>query len=140
MAVIDGTTARRRLVEARVARLATVDAEGRPHVVPIVFAVDGDDVYSAIDDKPKVTRQLKRLRNIARHPHASLIADHYDEDWRQLWWVRADGEAEVLQTGAERERALELLRAKYIQYDQLAYELGAVVALRVSRWRGWSYA
>ena len=83
-----------RFASARVARLATVDAGGGPHVVPITFAVDGDVIWSAVDDKPKRSRELKRLANIRSNPAVSVLADHYDDDWTRLWWVRADGTAE----------------------------------------------
>lgn len=94
--------ARALLASARVARLATADAAGRPHLVPVTFAVgggsagDGGVVYIAIDHKPKSTVNLKRLRNIAANPAVSVLADHYAEDWEQLWWARADGTAEIL--------------------------------------------
>ena len=84
-------TARALFAAARVARLATVTPDGSPHVVPIVFAVDGDTIYTAVDGKPKRSRQLQRLANIAAHPRVTVLADRYDEDWSQLWWVRADG-------------------------------------------------
>ena len=83
--------ARRRFAAARVARLATADAAGRPHIVPITFAVDGDVVYSAVDAKPKRRTALKRLANIAANPAVALLVDHYADDWNELWWVRADG-------------------------------------------------
>ena len=91
--------------------------DARPHLVPIVFAVAGDAVYSAVDAKPKRTTALKRLENIARNPRVALLADHYDDaDWSALWWVRADGAARVLADGAEAERAVALLRERYEQY------------------------
>ena len=95
---MDAAEARRRFAAARVARLATADADGRPHLVPVVFAVDGDRVWSAVDDvKPKATMRLRRLRNIAANPAVALLADHYDdEDWTALWWARADGAAQLL--------------------------------------------
>jgi PPOX class probable F420-dependent enzyme len=85
---------------ARIARLATVDALGTPHLVPIVFAVDGDRVYSAVDAKPKRSPALRRLANIAVNPHVAVLVDHYAEDWTTLWWVRADGTGQVASTGA----------------------------------------
>ncbi len=88
--------ARRRFASARVARLATVSAQGRPHLVPCTFALDGDSIYVAVDHKPKTTTNLKRLRNIAANPNVAMLADHYDEDWQSLWWARADGVASVL--------------------------------------------
>ncbi|MEA2286636.1 MAG: hypothetical protein QOJ21_2679, partial [Solirubrobacteraceae bacterium] len=109
--------ARCRFAAARVARLATADADGRPHVVPVVFALDGDTLYSAVDSKPKRTQRLRRLDNIASNPAVALLADHYEDDWSALWWVRADGAARLLGT-AEREavRARALLAERYAQY------------------------
>ena len=84
--------------QARVARLASADADGRPHLVPVVFAVRGEVVVTAVDHKPKRTPDLKRLRNIAANPEVSLLADHYSDDWDRLWWARADGTAELAAT------------------------------------------
>ncbi len=99
--------------EARVARLATVGRDGRPHVVPICFALDGDTLYTAVDAKPKSTRALRRLANIEAEPWVEIVIDHYDEDWSKLWWVRLSGRARVIDHDA---RGLELLQAKYPQY------------------------
>ncbi len=139
--------ARERFAAARVARLATADAGGRPHVVPVVFAVDGDCVYSVVDAKPKRTTALRRLANVAENPRVALLADHYEEDWGALWWVRADGVGRVLEPGpgveaeagaewAEAARAVDLLRARYPQQRAV----GAVLAVDVQRWSGWSAA
>jgi len=128
------------LREARVGRLATADAAGRPLVVPVCFAFDGGALYSAVDDKPKRTRELRRLRNVRENPQASLLVDVWDEDWTRLAWVMVEGRADVLTTGADLTRALELLRAKYAQYRTMALERdGAVLRLnadRVLSWRG----
>jgi PPOX class probable F420-dependent enzyme len=99
---------------ARVARLATVGNDGRPHVVPICFALDGDTLYTAVDEKPKHTRRLKRLANIAANPNVEVLIDEYDEDWLRLWWVRLRGRAQVVD---HNERALALLTTKYTQYQ-----------------------
>ena len=128
---------RQRFALARVARLASVDAAGRPHLVPLCFTLEDERLYSAVDQKPKRTPQLRRLRNVAAHPQVSLLADAYDEDWDRLWWVRADGQARVLESGEERERALELLAAKYPQY-RAQPPLGPVLVVEVERWSGWS--
>ncbi len=128
---------RDRVTEARVARLATIDPEGRPHLVPVCFALDGDTVYSAVDQKPKRSQELQRLRNIRANPAIALIVDHYDEDWTQLWWVRLRGQAAVLEPGPERERALALLADKYEQY-RADPPRGDVLAVRVEEWRSWS--
>ena len=123
--------------EARVARLATADAEGAPHLVPITFAVEGDRVYFAVDAKPKSTARLRRLWNIEQNPQVSLLVDEYDEDWQQLWWVRADGRAQIFTEGLEAPR--DLLRARYPQYADVALD-GPVVQIAVDRWSGWRYA
>jgi PPOX class probable F420-dependent enzyme len=128
---------RRRLAGARIARLATITREGTPHVVPICFALDGDRVYSAVDRKPKRTSNLRRLANIIIHPQASLLVDHYDEDWSQLWWIRVDGHAKLLTEGEEMQRALELLTGKYGQY-QTAPPPGPVIRIEIDNWLGWS--
>ena len=99
--------------DARVARLATVGPDGRPHVVPICFALDGDTLYTAVDEKPKSTRRLRRLANIEANPRVEVVVDHWDEDWSKLWWVRLAGEARIVE---QDERGLELLLAKYRQY------------------------
>jgi len=128
--------ARARFAAARVARLATADAAGRPHLVPIAFAVAGDTIYSAVDAKPKRTRALRRLANVRANPAVSLLVDHWDEeDWSRLWWVRADGQGRVLApTDEEARRAVELLRERYPR--QRAD--GEVLAVTVERWSGWT--
>lgn len=128
---------RERLAEARVARLATVGPRGRPHIVPITFAVDGDELFFAVDAKPKRTRDLQRLRNIAANPAVSVLVDHYDDDWTRLWWVRVDGAAHLLGDGAETERALGRLAGRYPQYRRARPE-GPVVAISMERISGWS--
>jgi PPOX class probable F420-dependent enzyme len=139
---LSAAEARERFAAARVARLATADAAGRPHLVPVVFAVAGDVIYSVVDAKPKRTSALRRLRNVAENPFVALLADHYDDaDWGALWWVRADGRARVLDPGSgveservEAARAVDLLRARYPHQRAV----GAVLAVDVSRWSGWS--
>jgi PPOX class probable F420-dependent enzyme len=130
--------ARQRLVTARVARLATVSAAGQPHLVPVTFAADGDTLCIAIDHKPKSTLRLKRLANIAVNPTVALLADHYADDWTQLWWSRADGEATVLTEPADTARPVALLAARYPQY-QATPPTGPVIAITVTTWTGWSY-
>jgi PPOX class probable F420-dependent enzyme len=125
------------LTEARVGRLATVDASGNPHVVPVCFVLDRDTVYWAVDHKPKASRRLRRLANIETHPVAELVVDHYAEDWSELWWVRVSTDAAVLPPGVEAERALDLLAAKYEQYRENR-PAGPVVSLNVRRWSGWA--
>ncbi len=126
--------ARERFASARVARLATADAGGVPHIVPLVFALDGDTIYSAVDPKPKRTTDLKRLRNVAANPRVALLADHYaDEDWDVIWWARADGTGRVLESSPE---AVALLRERYAQYRDTPPD-GPVLAVDVRRWSGW---
>ena len=132
------TSARSLLGAARVARLATADEGGRPHLVPVTFAVDGDHVYIAIDHKPKTTTTgLKRLRNIERNPNVCLLADHYDEDWAALWWVRVDGRASIVTAADARQSPLDLLAAKYPQYRERRPD-GPVIAIEADRWSGWA--
>jgi PPOX class probable F420-dependent enzyme len=126
----------RRVAEARVARLATTDADGRPHLVPICFVLEGGVLYSAVDRKPKRSRDLRRLRNIRERPWATVLVDHYEEDWSRLWWARLRGPARVLAGGEEAERALAALAAKYPQYRREPPP-GPVVAVEVSEWRAW---
>jgi PPOX class probable F420-dependent enzyme len=138
---MDATEARRRFAGARVARLATVGADGRPHLVPVVFALDGDTLYTAVDDvKPKATARLRRLRNIADNPAVALLADHYEDDWTALWWVRADGTARLLAPeDAEAGRARALLADRYAPYRD-APPPGVAIAVDVERWSGWEAA
>jgi PPOX class probable F420-dependent enzyme len=137
---LDPDEARRRFASGRVARMGTTGPDGRPHLVPIVFAVDGDVVYSIVDPKPKKSPQLKRLSNIASNPRITLLVDHYEEDWRALWWVRADGVASVVEDGPERDRTIELLTAKYEQYAEWGPTMfGDAVVMRVDRWSSWSF-
>lgn len=132
--------ARERFAAARVARLATVRPDGAPHLVPIVFAMQegaggADRIVSAVDHKPKSTRALRRLANIAANPRVSLLVDGYDEDWTRLWWVRADGLATV---HADAEPAHpEALAAKYGQYRDVP-PAGPFVVVEVTRWTGWA--
>jgi PPOX class probable F420-dependent enzyme len=135
---VDDALIRRRLAAARVGRLATVRPDGRPHVVPCCFVVNGDVVYTAVDDvKAKRTTQLRRLDNIRHHPDVSLLVDEYVEDWSALWWVRLDGKARRAPPGSPEERvAWELLAGKYEQYRARPLT-GPVIAIDVTSWRGW---
>jgi PPOX class probable F420-dependent enzyme len=128
--------ARERFAAARVARLATADASGRPHLVPIAFAVSGEHIYSVVDAKPKRTAALRRLANVRENAAVALLVDHYDDaDWSALWWVRADGVARVLDPGdPEAQRAIALLGERYPQQRAT----GPVLAVEVSRWSSWS--
>lgn len=127
---------RRRVGAAHVARLATVRADATPHIVPITFALAGRSIVTAVDDKPKRTMALQRLRNIAANPAVSVLVDHYDDDWNQLWWVRADGTATTLDTEAA-PGALDVLAAKYEPYWDHRPQ-GPVIVVTVDRWSAWS--
>lgn len=129
--------ARELFASAAVARLATVGADGAPHLVPVCFAVVADVVYSAVDDKPKGTTNLARLANVAAEPRVALLADHYDDDWTRLWWVRVDGDAHVVADADERARALAALAAAYPQYVRSPPQ-GPVIGIAARRWSGWS--
>ncbi len=124
---------------ARVARLATTDADGRPHLVPLCFVLEGDVLYSAVDRKPKPSTRLRRLENVSLHPEVTLLVDHYEEDWSRLWWVRLRGTARVLEEGPEHDCALSLLAEKYEQY-RAEPPPGPVIAVALGEWRGWSAA
>jgi PPOX class probable F420-dependent enzyme len=136
---VDEATMRRRVAEARVGRLATVRADGAPHVVPCCFVLHGDTVFSAVDGKPKSTRALRRLDNVRAEPRATLLVDCYEEDWAALWWVRVDAIARVVDAGTDPSaftKAVELLQHKYEQYRRDP-PAGPVVALEITRWRAW---
>jgi PPOX class probable F420-dependent enzyme len=120
-----------------VVRLATVSPAGRPHIVPITFALDGNRLYSAVDFKPKTTARLQRLRNIRADPHVSVLADHYSRDWARLWWVRADGQAAVLDEPGEMAGPLRLLAQRYEQYRERP-PAGPVICVLVRHWTGWA--
>jgi PPOX class probable F420-dependent enzyme len=114
-----------------VARLATTDPDGRPHLVPIVFALDGNTLYSAVDHKPKRSSKLRRIENARERPDVTILVDQYEENWARLWWIRLRGRARVLDEGNERERALALLAEKYPQY-RAAPPDGPVLAVDVA--------
>lgn len=135
-----GEEARERFAAARVARLATADAAGRPHLVPIVFALAGERVVSAVDAKPKRTTSLRRLANVRANPRVALLADHYEDDWSALWWVRADGRGRVLDVDEPEARAaLAALAERYAPYRERP-PAGPVLVVDVERWSGWRAA
>jgi PPOX class probable F420-dependent enzyme len=139
MPALTSAEARERFAAAHIAHLATADAAARPHLVPVVFALDGDTVVLAVDHKPKRTTRLKRLANIAANPSVCLLTDHYEEDWDRLWWARAEGEARVLpspEQSSEAARCIRLLTAKYPQYADRPPG-GPVVEVSVLGWSGW---
>lgn len=127
-----------RFTSARVARLGTVSASGRPIVVPVVFVVVGDVLWSAVDAKPKLTRRLARLTNIMGNPAVSVLVDYYEEDWLALWWVRADGIAEVMDAVSGQEAlAVGALAVKYPQYATDPPQ-GPFIRVRLQRWSSWA--
>ena len=131
-----------RFTQSPVARLATVTPHGLPHLVPVVFAVGGDQydvVYTAVDAKPKSTQRLRRITNIEKNPQTSLLVDHYADDWTQLWWVRVDGVATIHRDGEAMRTGYRLLRAKYAQYQSVPLN-GPVIAITVRRWSSWHAA
>ena len=123
----------------RVARLASADSGGRPHVIPICFVAIGDTVYFTIDEKPKrnAARPLKRLLNLRENPFVALVADHYDDDWSQLGWVMVQGRADILDSGDEHDSAQASLRARYRQLDHMRIEGLPVVAIRIEHASSW---
>lgn len=134
---MDAEELRRRINGSMVARLATVGSDGRPHIVPITFALDDDTIYFAIDFKPKKTGDLQRLRNIEANPSVSVLVDHYEDDWSKLWWARADGSARIVIDGAVFEKGIALLTHRYAQYRS-ARPAGPVVAISIVKMTGWS--
>jgi PPOX class probable F420-dependent enzyme len=132
-----------RLSRARVATLGTIGPDGFTHLVPCCFAVEGTVLYSAVDDKPKISPRLRRLDNVSADERVTLLVDHYDEEWERLWWIRASGTARVLPSVAadqpsEHDRAVRLLLAKYTQYATHRLD-GPVLAVTLSRWRTWTW-
>jgi PPOX class probable F420-dependent enzyme len=128
--------ARSRFALARVARLATVGADRHPHLVPVVFALTGDSIVTAVDAKPKTTTRLRRLANVRANPRVAVLVDDYDEDWSRLWWVRADGRARVVDAGPDLDAALRALAGKYEQYVRQP-PVGPAIVVAVQRWTGW---
>lgn len=126
------------LAGRRVGHLATADARAAPHLVPVCFVVSEATLYITIDQKPKGDpRALKRLRNIAENPTAAFVADRWDEDWTRLGWVMLRGAAEILEAGAEHDRAQALLRSRYPQYRAMSLAGLPVIALRIERAASW---
>jgi coenzyme F420-0:L-glutamate ligase/coenzyme F420-1:gamma-L-glutamate ligase len=132
---------RRFLTAARVARLATVDASGNPHVIPVCFAVVGDRLFTPLDQKPKRVDpvELLRVRNVARHPAVSLIVDRWSEDWSQLAWLQVRADAFLLDAGGpEHAEAVAALRARYVQYMDMPLDELPMLCLtprRIISWR-----
>lgn len=133
---LDEPTSRSLFASAKIARLATIGKDGHPHLVPIVFAIVGDHILSAVDQKPKRSRRLARLKNIEANPRVSLLADHYQDDWQHLWWVRADGLARIVPADSVSSSSVEALVERYPPYasDPPA---GPYIDVMVERWIGW---
>lgn len=134
---MDGQEARRRFAAAPVAHLATVRPDGRPHIVPITFALVGEVIYTAVDTKPKATRALQRLTNLRYEPRCAVLVDRYDEDWSALWWVRADGRAEILPDPSADPAGVDALAARYPRY-RTEPPPGPLIRITVERWRWWA--
>lgn len=130
---------RRRLMDSRVARVGTIDDQGRVHVVPVIFVLEADAWYSPSDAGK---RPAKRLRNLSADPRVTILVDGYDEDWSRVWWVRLRGIGRVVQAGAEHERAYRLLREKYAQFTAVPGNAaaGPTMAVAVQDWSGWAYS
>ena len=132
-------TERKFLDPQRVGHLATADAQGVPHVVPVCFAVAGDTLYTTLDEKPKrgTRTPLKRVRNILENPAAAFVADRYDENWARLGWVMLRGRAEILDAGEEHDAAQALLRSRYPQLAAMQIDALPVIAVRIERVTSW---
>jgi PPOX class probable F420-dependent enzyme len=128
------------LEQQRVGRLATVDDAGRPHAVPICFALVDGVIYTPIDEKPKRTtgKPLRRVRNILAHPDVCLVVDVYDEDWTRLRWLQVRGVAALVEDAGERERGIAALRGKYEQYRGMNLEARALIRVVVREVVGWN--
>lgn len=131
--------ARARFADCPVAVLGTADEAGTAHLVPVTYVVSGDRVYIAIDEKPKRTQDLKRLRNIAANPRVCLLAQHYQDEWSGLWWARADGTARVIEPGDLPFGALGGLVGRYSWYRAHPPN-GPVIEVTVQKWSGWAFA
>jgi PPOX class probable F420-dependent enzyme len=130
---------RRRATSTRVCRVGTLDERGRVHLVPIVFVIEGDTLYSSTDAGP---RPVKRLRNLERDPHATAVFDAYDEDWSTVWWVRVQGKGRTVTDPLERDHARDLLWSKYPQFTTAPPDegRGPIMALDIEHWAGWAYS
>ncbi|HUH06357.1 MAG TPA: TIGR03668 family PPOX class F420-dependent oxidoreductase [Egibacteraceae bacterium] len=134
---MDDQEARRRFAASPVARLATARPDGAPHIVPVTFALDGDLVYTAVDHKPKRHDRLQRLANLRQQPRCALLVDHYESDWRQLWWVRADGQADIVDEPDPTHPGLVALARRYAPYRNTAPR-GPLIIITVGSWVSWA--
>jgi PPOX class probable F420-dependent enzyme len=134
---METTELRRRFAASHVARLSTVRPDGGPHVVPIVFALVGDTVFSAVDAKPKRSTALQRLADVRSEPRCALLVDHYEDDWRRLWWVRADGTGVVVDAPPVEHPGIQALVRRFRQYRDEPPS-GPLLVVTVQRWTGWA--
>jgi PPOX class probable F420-dependent enzyme len=134
---VQTTELRARFAAGPVARLASVRPDGGPHIVPMVFALVDETVYSAVDAKPKRSRALQRLANVRADPRCALLVDHYEDDWRRLWWVRADGRGEVVDEPSAAHPGIRALVRRFPQYRDDP-PIGPLLVVRVERWSGWA--
>ena len=127
------------LARMRVARLATADAAGHPHVIPIVFATDSQRLYTPVDAKPKraTPRELKRVRNLLANPEVAVVVDEYDDDWTRLAWVLVTGRGELLESGEAHAAGIQLLQQKYSQYGAMPLEGCPVIVVTPARVTSW---
>ena len=129
------------LSDAPVGHLATADANGVPHVIPVCFAVMDGAIYSVLDQKPKrssLTR-LRRVRNILVNSQVSLVVDHYEEDWERLWYILVFGHAELLKERGNRPAAIQVLRDKYAQYRTMNIDPNPVIRITPSQVVSWGF-
>jgi len=134
---VENPELRRRFASSPVARLSTVRPDGAPHVVPVVFALVDDTVFSAVDAKPKRSRDLQRLANLKAEPRCALLVDHYEDDWRRLWWVRADGTGVVVAGPPTDHPGIQALVQRFPQYRDEPPS-GPLLVVTVHRWTGWT--
>ena len=127
------------LSKTRVARLATADKAGQPHVIPIVFATDGRKLYTPLDKKPKriAPNQLKRVRNLLENPKVAFVIDHWDEDWTKLAWLMVRGTGQLLESGEAYQTGVRLLEKKYPQYDQMPLKDRPLIVITPSDVMSW---
>lgn len=127
------------LRSARVAHLATADKNGRPHVIPICYVLDGQELYSPLDEKPKKVSplRLKRISNIRANPYVAVVIDRYDDDWKKLAYVLITGKAKILLGGQQHKRAVLLLRRKYPQYRKMAIQERPMIRIAPTRVKSW---
>jgi PPOX class probable F420-dependent enzyme len=130
--------ARAGFAEAQVAVLASIRPDGAPHLVPVVYALEGDQIHVAVDSKPKRGGELARVTNLRADPRCSLLVHGYEDDWRRLWWARADGRAAIFEDGPAWERTIALLQSRYPQYGGGTEIIGPAIVVDVLRWSGWA--